>query len=68
MGLIQGDHSRLIEVAALYRQQIQHLYERKFGTLKTGRLIQGCYIQVRPYYMRNFCDLIGLEQWYFSLI
>ena len=20
------------------------------------------------YYMRNFCDLIGLEQWYFSLI
>ena len=20
------------------------------------------------YYMRNFCNLIGLEQWYFSLI
>ena len=20
------------------------------------------------YYMRNFCKLIGLEQWYFSLI
>ena len=20
------------------------------------------------YYMRNFCDLIGLEQWYFNLI
>ena len=25
---------------------------------------------LRPlyYYMRNFCSLIGLEQWYFSLI
>ena len=20
------------------------------------------------YYMRNYCNLIGLEQWYFSLI
>ena len=20
------------------------------------------------YYMRNFCNLIGLEQWYFSLV
>ena len=20
------------------------------------------------YYMRNFCNLVGLEQWYFSLI
>ena len=22
----------------------------------------------RYYYMRNFCDLIGQERWYFSLI
>ena len=26
---------------------IQRLYERKFGTLKAGRLIEGRYIQVR---------------------
>ena len=26
------------------------------------------YILSLYYYMRNFCDLIGLEQWHFSLI
>ena len=25
-------------------------------------------IETLYYYMRNFCNLIGLEQWYFSLI
>ena len=25
-------------------------------------------LQCLYYYMRNFCNLIGLEQWYFSLI
>ena len=25
-------------------------------------------LQLLYYYMRNFCNLIGLEQWYFSLI
>ena len=25
-------------------------------------------IHLLYYYMRNFCNLIGLEQWYFSLI
>ena len=24
--------------------------------------------RVLYYYMRNFCNLIGLEQWYFNLI
>ena len=27
-----------------------------------------CGLHVLYYYMRNFCNLIGLEQWYFSLI
>ena len=26
------------------------------------------WLQELYYYMRNFCNLIGLEQWYFSLI
>ena len=26
------------------------------------------YFDMLYYYMRNFCNLIGLEQWYFSLI
>ena len=27
-----------------------------------------CFFHVLYFYMRNFCNLIGLEQWYFSLI
>ena len=41
-----------------------------------GGLQSGIIVKVRQYrhffllyyYMRNFCNLIGLEQWYFSLI
>ena len=32
------------------------------------RLGKGSYFKGLYYYMRNFCSLIGLEQWYFSLI
>ena len=27
-----------------------------------------CCLTIVIYYMRNFCNLIALEQWYFSLI
>ena len=32
------------------------------------RLGKGSYFKGLYYYMRNFCNLIGLEQWYFSFI
>ena len=32
------------------------------------RLGKGSYFKSLYYYMRNFCSLIGLEQWYFSSI
>ena len=63
MGLLQG--GRLIQVT----NAAFNLYERKIGTLKTGRLlqggrlIQGRYIQVPLYIMAdhicNFCSIIS---------
>ena len=33
-----------------------------------SKLSNSCVLYTLYYYLRNFCNLIGLEQWYFSLI
>ena len=40
-----------------------HLNKRFFPICENNYIVWLLY-----YYMRNFCNLIGLEQWYFSLI
>ena len=45
----------------------QELFFFNFNSLKYPFLGFRVF-QILYYYMRNFCNLIGLEQWYFSLI
>ena len=47
------------------RNHIYKLYSRLPVSRKVKRILK---LQLLYYYMRNFCNLIGLEQWYFSLI
>ena len=41
-----------------------HIGRKKFAILPLLSL--GVMLEPLYYYMRNFCNLIGLEQWYFS--
>ena len=57
-----------------YVPELYVLVESLVTWWATGRCAIIClswssmFLYVLYYYMRNFCNLIGLEQWYFSLI
>ena len=36
--------------------------------LKHGQKVRPTFFKLLYYYVRNFCNLIGLQQWYFILI
>ena len=59
-----------------YASHVAHTFMIISGT-RYGRFFDSLsllLLHIKPlycplyYYMRNFCNLIGLEQWYFSLI
>ena len=59
----------------LYSQFIRELKQRRFGPRKSTRseafsnVTKSTGNEIFPYYyMGNFCNLIGLEQWYYRLI
>ena len=58
--------SNIIE-KCVAKQLTKYLNRNGFGE-PLSICLQEAYSSLLYYYMRNFCSLIGLEQWYFSLI
>ena len=51
-----------------WHKQVENLRSLSGGITVAPRNTVSTQFQCSYYYMRNFCNLIGLEQWYFSLI
>ena len=71
--MIHGESRQLSSL--LYEYELQQNHPNEVYVACTDRrcfilVITTLLIRLPPlyYYMRNFCNLIGLEQWYFSLI
>ena len=57
----------------IYTDDLGFRHQEFFHDLKVRFLFKGSLLYfymflLLRYYMRNFCNLIGLEQWYLSLI
>ena len=64
LAVVTDDDNRCVFVNTIFKKNPQHIIT--IITIHRARscvLFRGLY-----YYKRNYCNLIGLEQWHFSLI